>query len=319
MAFDLSGLEAYVDELSQDLTTKAILMGKTMESGVTVVHGLKGTTQLNQLDVEAVVKPATCGFTAGGGDVILTGRDITVKPLEVKEKLCPKTLEKYWVGQKMKPGTPTDFPFEKAVVDLFVKKIMKNNEFNFWQGDLAGVGTGGYENFDGFTSDFLIADGAIDGTAYAGPHTAANIIAHIDGMVSLVPEDILEEEDVTLNASHVVYKLYTQALRDLNLFHNDGDDNGFEMTIQGTNVKLKAQAGLSGVGTIANAVTKANEVMLLTNQSNLIIGTDMLHEEEKFDMWYSKDNDEVRTNVQFKYGTQVYYPSLCVVNYPDHL
>jgi len=55
--------------------------------------------------------------------------------------------------------------------------------------------------------------------------------------------------------------------------------------------------------------------MLLTYGANLVVGTDLLNEEEKFDIFYSRDNDEVRVNIQWKIGTQIYFPEYVVVNY----
>jgi len=44
----------------------------------------------------------------------------------------------------------------------------------------------------------------------------------------------------------------------------------------------------------------------------LFYGTDLLTDEENFELWYSKDNDEVRFQASFKVGVQVAYPDLVV-------
>jgi hypothetical protein len=45
---------------------------------------------------------------------------------------------------------------------------------------------------------------------------------------------------------------------------------------------------------------------------NFFYGTDLLSDEENFELWYSKDNDEVRFQAAFKVGVQVAYPDLVV-------
>jgi len=317
MAFDLTGLTAYTDETSQELVKKSILTGRTIDL-VKVIPGLKGITQLNILQNDVVIKPATCGFTTGDGDVTFEGVDITVKPLEVKEELCAKDLETYWMGQMMKPGAATDVPFQEVIADSYVEKVQKANELNIWQGDLAGAGTGGYENFDGFTTNVTPAGGAVAVTAAAGPHTTANIIAHVEAMILAIPEDILDQDDLTFFMSYEAYNTYTSALRTANLFHYNGAVGAdYTTTIPGTNVKAVATKGLSGTGTISNAITAAKDVFFISNASNMVVGVDMLNEEEKFMMKYDEFEDNVKVNIQWKMGTQVYFQEFCVINYPD--
>jgi hypothetical protein len=42
--------------------------------------------------------------------------------------------------------------------------------------------------------------------------------------------------------------------------------------------------------------------------SNMFLGTDLLNEEEKFEIFYAKEADQVRFVSQFKYGVNIAFP-----------
>ena len=67
---------------------------------------------------------------------------------------------------------------------------------------------------------------------------------------------------------------------------------------------MKATKGLTGTNYIFG-----------TYAENMVVSTDLTNEEEKFDIWYSQDNDEVRVNIQWKIGVQIYFPQFVVTNF----
>jgi hypothetical protein len=46
--------------------------------------------------------------------------------------------------------------------------------------------------------------------------------------------------------------------------------------------------------------------------SNAVMAVDLEDEESNYRVWYSEDNDEIRTKVSFKVGVNVAFPSECV-------
>jgi hypothetical protein len=42
--------------------------------------------------------------------------------------------------------------------------------------------------------------------------------------------------------------------------------------------------------------------------SNMFLGTDLLNEEEKFEIFYAKEADQVRFVSEFKFGTNISFP-----------
>jgi hypothetical protein len=76
--------------------------------------------------------------------------------------------------------------------------------------------------------------------------------------------------------------------------------------LPGTNTKVVAVDGL--IDADAN-----NEIIFAGRLSNMFYGTDMQGDEEQFDMWYSKDNQEERLAIQFIAGVQVAWPDEIVI------
>ncbi len=72
----------------------------------------------------------------------------------------------------------------------------------------------------------------------------------------------------------------------------DGD-----IVYPGTNVRVVAVPGL----------TSTNRIVC-TYLGNLFYGTDLLSDEEQFELYFSRDNDEVRFQASFKAATQFAYP-----------
>jgi len=307
MAFDVSTLTAYTDETSQELVSKAVAVGKTLDR-ITVIPGVKGKEALNFLDNDITIADASCGFTAAG-DVAFSQRVLEVTPLEVKDSLCPKTLEKYWMGQLMKPGAGTDVDVIMPLLgETYVEQIQAEIEKQIWVGDT--VSSPGYGKIDGFYYKLTQESTRVTATLgspdiIGGPFTADNIISVVNAMVAAIPEAILDKDGLVLNMSMANYLLYTSALRTANLFHYNGENGqNFETFIPGTSVKAVGVAGLTGTAHL-----------ILTYNDNLVYGTDLMNEEEMFKIWYSQDNDEVRVNIQWKMGVQIRFPEFCVCNF----
>jgi len=297
MAFNVSLISPYTNETAQGLIRKAVLTGNTFDL-VTVVPGVKYKEALNIMSNTVTVAAASCGWTPAG-NVAFTQRDIEVVALEVKDALCEKTLEKYWMGQMMKPGAPKDEELGAVLADSYVEGVKVKNEHLVWQGSKSQSPA---DLVDGFLA-------VLQGEAYvpcsaAATNTASDIIAHVNLMIAAAPEVLSTLPDLTMFMSIANFRMYVQAIADKNYFAvpaNVGTELSFTNPLNG--VRFVGVAGLSG-----------STKLVLTYAANLVIGTDLVNEEEKFDIWYSRDNDEVRVNIQYKLGTQIQFPELVVYN-----
>ena len=299
MAFNVSQINPFVNETAEGLIKKAVLTGKTLEFA-TVVPGIKYKEALNILDNTVTIAAASCGWSPAGS-VAFKQRDIEVTALEVKDALCEKTLEKYWLGQLMTAGSPKSEEVGPILADSYVEKIKNENEINFWQGN--ATASPSLYNFDGFFAVLDADGGYVPCATGAGPFTSSNIVAKVDAVVALMPE-VLYKLEPTFFMSNANFRLYIQAMATANLYHVNANAGLVQEWVNPiTGIKFRAIDGLTG----------SND-FLLTYEKNLVVGTDLINEEEKFDIWYSRDNDEVRVNIQWKLGVQVQFPELCVIN-----
>jgi hypothetical protein len=306
MAFNVTGLTNYTNELSTELVVRSLFGSKTaavLQAAGQVQVGVKSAEALNILASDIYFQQDGCGYTASG-NTTFSQRVITVGKIKIEETLCPKTLEAKWLQTQMVPGSPTSIPFEEQIGQEKASRIAKLIEVAMWQGDTVTSNTNPNTNrFDGFTKiiDAVSASTVSGNTSAATAITTANIEDLIDNMYNAAPADIADADDLVLFVGIDTFKKYTTALRASNLFHYAADSEGMEIMIPATNVKMIAVGGLNGTNR-----------MFLGRISNFFVGTDLANEEEELKFWYSEDNDEVRFRASFKYGVQIAFPDQLV-------
>jgi hypothetical protein len=306
MAFNVTGLTNYTNELSTELVVRSLFGSKTaavLQAAGQVQVGVKSAEALNILASDVFFQADGCGYSASG-NTTFSQRVITVGKIKIEETLCPKTLEAKWLQTQMVPGSPTSIPFEEQIGQEKASRIAKLIEVAMWQGDTVTSNTNPNTNrFDGFTKiiDAVSASTVSGNTSAATAITVANVEDLIDDMYNAAPADIADADDLVLFVGIDTYKKYTTALRASNLFHYAADSEGMEIMIPATNVKMIAVGGLNGT-----------DRMFLGRLSNFFVGTDLANEEEELKFWYSEDNDEVRFRASFKYGVQIAFPDQLV-------
>jgi hypothetical protein len=302
MAFNVSGLTNYTNEVSTELVVRSLFGGKTaatLQAAGQVQVGVKSAQALNILSSELFLQSDGCGYNPSG-TTSFTQRVITVGNIKVEETLCPQTLEAKWLQTQMLPGSPTAVPFEEQIGQEKASRIAKLLEISMWQGDTATSNTNPNTNrFDGFNKiiDAASASTVSGNTSSATAITTANVEDLIDRMYNAAPVDIADADDIVLFVGIDTFKKYTTALRESNLFHYIADSEGMEIMIPATNVKMIGVGGLNGTNR-----------MFLGRITNFFVGTDLANEEEDFKFWYSIDNHEVRFRATMTYGVQIAFP-----------
>ena len=312
--YDFVWVQSLTDYTNENtgLMARAVYGASTIKGGIEIIVGQKGSVKLNTLTNEIYLQAAACGWTVSG-TTSLGQVSVTVCSLDYKEALCPKTLEPKWYGQLMAKGSnPETFPFAEYIMENKIKALSAQLEYMYWQGD-STFGSGNLETCDGIGA-FL--SGTTNGTTYVAAsylsgtsHTAANIVASVNAMAAAIDERVADREDLTLYMCIADYKTYIQALVTANLYHYnpvDGNPPEFEYYIPGTNIQVKGTPGLRGT-----------HFWYLTPKSNLVFVTDLLDETEDLDMWYSKDNIEIRINGSLKFGAGAYFNAFIVHNNPN--
>lgn len=305
MALNVNGLTAYVDENKMALIKKAVLGGRTLEF-ITVQPDIKSSATINIINSDLVAQAGSCGWDEDG-ETILTQQTLSVCPIKVNEAICLDTLETYYTQKMMNPGSYNeDIPFEEIYSSEKADKINALIDDIVWKGD-TDAGSGNLALCDGF---IYLADNDWAGTVVTGNTgavtavTAANVIDVVDAMTAVVPSDVIAMNDLVLFMGYDMYRTYSLALRNANLFHYTGAENqgqDFSQMVPGTNIKVVAVRGLNGTNK-----------MFLSPASNLYFGTDLLSDAEEFRIFYSQDNDEVRFRAKWKMGVQAAFPEFVV-------
>jgi len=308
MAFNVSALADYTEQNEALLVTSSVLGAKTaslIKSAGNVMVGVKSSETINIMDTDAVFQAGgSCGFNASGS-TSFTQRTVTVGKIKVNEALCPKDLEAKYLQKALPTGSMYDaIPFEQEFTDKKAKRIASQLEIALWNGDTSSVNVN-LNKFDGLVKLVGAASGVVDANtstyisgAPLASITAANVVSIFDGVYKAIPAQIVSEDDVHIFCGMDVFRTYTIALKNANLFHYSIDvkaDN--EFILPGTTIKVVAVQGLNGT----------NKIYAM-RLSNLFLGTDLLNEEEKFEIFYAKEADQVRFVSEFKMGVNFAFP-----------
>lgn len=302
MSLNVSALSTYTDELKMELIKKSVLEGRTTQL-ITVQPDIKSAASINIIDSTLELQAGACGWN-DAGTTALSQRDIAVCPIKVNESICLDTLESYYTQKMMQPGSYNEeIPFEQMFAEEKAGKISAVIDDIIWKGSVTG-GTGNLALCDGFIELAGGSSVVAGNTSSATAIDASNVIDLVDDMVTALPADIIDADDLHLFVGYDTYRLYSKALRDANLFHYTGaEDQGqeFSQMVPGTNVRVIAVRGLNGTNK-----------MMLSRAANLYFGTDLLSDSEEFRIFYSEDNDEVRFRAKWKMGVQFAFPEFVV-------
>ena len=300
-SYVVSSITGFTDQVGGELLAKA-LVGATTPKYVNVRLGIKGTQALNLLDSNPSFQAGACGWSASG-TTTFTQRNITTCAERVNESLCPDDLYPTYQSMLLQPGqTEETVPFEQVIADLKVKQIQQRIEQKLWQATVSGG-----DCFDGFKT--LIASGqtgiavSASGTTFsatAAYGTNGNPITEVDKLIVALSDDASSREDLVCFMSYANYRLYVQALTKANFFANyiGGSTSIGNMNLEAVhpnaNVKIIPTIGLAG----SNSV-------VIGPAEYMVVGFDLLSDHERMEIWWSRDNNEVRFRANYNYGAQI--------------
>jgi hypothetical protein len=316
MALSLGTLSAYTKQLVEPLLTSAVIGAKTqqmiMDGGI-VIPKAKSVVAIPLMDTDAVFQADGCGYSPSG-TTSFTQRSITVGKIQVSETICPKNFEAYFTQEALRQGSNYQDFGNTQFLDAYLAKknarIAAQIETAIWQGDITGSGGANLNKFDGLQKQ-LDNGSPIDAnvSGYTGVSgspiatiTVSNVVAATEGIYKAIPAEVMAKGDVKIFVGYDWYRLLILAYRALNLFsYNPQDVNAQSFILPGTNIEIVPVNGLNTTGD-AYAMSVAN----------MALAVDLENEENNYRVWYSEDNDEVRTKVSFKVGVNVAFTNECV-------
>lgn len=309
MAFSVGSLAAYTEQNEKQLVMSSVLGSKTaslVKDQGNVMLGVKNAETINIMDTDAFFQSGTsCGFNASG-TTTFTQRTVTVGKIKVNEALCMKDLEGKYLQKALPAGSQyTEMIFAEDYSNRKASKIADQLEVALWKGDTTSA-DGNLNKFDGIQKLVTAAGGSVvdaNTSTYitGGPIasiTVSNVVAVFDAIYTAIPAKVVAKDDITIFCGMDIFRLYTVALKNANLFAYNLDIKAdSEFFLPGSTVKVVAVQGLNGT----------NDLYAM-RISNLFLGTDLLNEEERFEIFYAKEADQIRYVSEFKMGVNFAFP-----------
>ena len=314
MAFEVSGLTAYVEENVDQLVSASIFEATTQKMILAqgnVMTGVKGSETVNRFDTDVFFQDdSDCGFTPSG-TTEFTQRTLTVGKIKTQEQICPKKLEGKYTQKALPAGSTYDsMVFAQDYTTRKAAKIAEALETAIWTASTAGsAGTNGLLNkFDGIKRLISVAGGTVvnaNASAFYGGtettiDTATKAKNAVLAVIKALPSKIAGKDDVRIFVGFNVYSLLVQAYVDANLFHYppgvEANNFNSEFVVPGFNYRVVPVHGLD--------TDAADAAIYAFRMSNIFLGTDLQNEEEQFKMWYSEDDMVIKFHAAFKLGVQ---------------
>lgn len=277
---NLSQLNVYVDENKLGLIRKSVLGAKTTNY-LNLQTGVVGKTKINLLDTTVQFGDGSaCGWNEAGTSTI-TQREINPAPIKVNMSFCDKAMQKYFMNHQITVAAGrSTLPFEEDFIAGVVEGVGKKLEDAIWNGITINE-----VQYDGFVQ--IVTKQAT---------TGSTVYDSVKNLYNGIPSASLMDTVIFIGIDG--FRSLAGELTAKNLYHYDPKvDEAFEMVLPGTTTRVIGVPGLDG----------SNKAYAI-NTKHAFYGTDMQNDNETFDFWYSKDNQEFRLAINFVEGVQVAFP-----------
>lgn len=291
MAINVSALTAYVEEQRLPLIRKTVFAAPSTKY-FNLQTGIKHSAALNILNTEvAFGDGATCGWNEAGTSSF-SQRTLEVGNYKVNMSFCDKAMLKYWNGYEVRVAAgQKSLPFEEDFVAGIIDGVRVKLENMIWKGVKAT------DKMDGLLT-ILKAEGSVIKPTI---DSDASIYEKTIAAYKAIPAGKLESASIFMGVDN--FRDLVLELTAKNLYHYSPEvDSALEIVLPGTNTKVRGVAGLNG-----------EKAIVAADGENIYFGVDMEGDEERFDLWYSQDNQEFRLAINFNAGVQVAFPDEVVL------
>jgi len=291
MGFDISTINTYVDENSFELISKAVLETPLADYFNVRVGLQAGSNKIPIMNGDFFVQDGgSCGYTTSG-DTTITQIDLNLKQAKVNQSYCPETLRTTFLSQSLAAGQfagNESIPVEQLMAEYFVKKLNNFNENYLVNGD---------GSYSGLTQIITAGNGATLTPSSACTWTVSTAVGFAQDMYSNLPDEVMMMDDLILILSPQQYRVMQLAITQENYYHIAP---GEPIVVPGTSVRVVPSLGCT------------NSQKFMGSTSTLYLGTDLSSDFEQFRVFYSADNDEVRSLMKWAIGVAVTQPELWV-------
>lgn len=303
MATTTSITTTYAGEFAGKYVSAALLSGSTIANGgIEVKPNVKYKEVLKRIATDAIVKDATCDFTATS-TVTLTEKILQPEEFQVNLQLCKKDFKSDWEAVQMGYSAFDNLPpaFADFLLGHVAAKVAEKTEKNIWAGVTANAG-----EFDGFATLLSVDANLPAAQEVAATSTnitaAATVIAELGKLVDAIPSSLYGKEDLYLYVSQATARAYVRAL---------GGFGASGLGANGTNTMgtqwfNNGSLSFDGIKIfVANGL--APTVAIAAQKSNLFFGTGLLNDQNEvkvIDMSDIDGSENVRVVMRFTAAVQ---------------
>ena len=254
---------------------------------------VKNVSNLNLIDVQAVIADRTCGWSASG-DTTFSAREMKVRRAMVQSEFCLYDLETKWLGDDLLVRATAEHPLEdekfgEQLIEGLIEDANSQIETALWQAT-----SGGTDGFDGF----LAIAASESGTTKVASTTADTVYQKVEKLIAALPVGVLKKAEIFMSASK--FTALCQEITAKNLYHYVGEI-GDDLTIvfPGTRIKIHGVDGLEN-----------SNVIFAANPDNLFYGFDLEDDVRAVESGYDKKEGKWYIKISFNYGAQIAFPSM---------
>ena len=297
MALDLTALSDFNNETAGSVIPKIVYSGNTAEY-TSVKSGIKYKEPLNLFSVDLEVQNGSGCVTTTSGSADFTQRDIQVVQRASHDGLCLRDMDTKYLGiSALGAGSYNEtFKFVGMYTDMISNQMKKANESFLWNA------TSGVEGVDGLET---LISGSTAGVVVSG--TADATLANLDTMISNIPSDVADRDDLTIFMSISKFRQFVANVRSANSYYFNPDSiqnrgGVLDMVYPYQNVRVVGTAGITG------------DRIVIAPAKDIVIGTDLESDVDTFQTWYSLDDDKLYHRLVMKLGVQIAHPEWYISN-----
>lgn len=305
MSLNLSALNDFSNEVAGKLVPKIVYTGNTAEY-TSVQEGIKYIEPINLYEMDLYIQDGYGCATTPSGSATFSQRNIQVCGRQVFDSICLKDLDTKYLGiSTLDRGSyNTTWKLTETTMDLVANQMKKANDTFLWQsvsGSAGACADGLLQIISGSTSGVVVDAGA---TAL----TASTALTQLDEMISLIPTDVADRDDLTMFMSVGNFRKFVAGVRQANSYYFNPESISnrggvLDMVYPYQNVRVVGTAGLGSSNRIVVGPAK-----------QIVVGTDLISDVDNAAVWYDLNTDSLRWRLSMKLGVNVAYPEFWVSN-----
>lgn len=316
--FSVGSLSNYTIEDKADLKLKGVYGAVSMPL-FTIREGIKYAEKLPYLTTDPQMQADTgCASINVSGDGGTFGQiTLTVDKIKFEDGWCFSDLEPKFTQKYLRAGSKLDENAANEVMNEVVAdyaaRIAKKMEAAIWQSSKTQGGSNtNFKQFNGFLQTLETAGGYVNSQTVAGTShtsiTTSNVIAIFQNQWLATPADLKRNDNLVTVCGDDTFDKLIIALANANLYHYTGDAGlpSREITLYGTNMKIKAVPGLNADNNSSLPALFKNRIITF-EKDNFVVGTDMISDMEDWVTWYEKKEDKLYSRMRYKMTTGVFF------------